>query len=144
MPSSIFLCGFLVSKRSTMRATCVRKHRLKSTNNNSWPQSAGELYRLSDRRSSAKLVSTSADTWVSRSQRVGTLRSYSRLSRPKPLLFLSSSSSIVLTRLSEPRSRHTTSQKVRQRRESNPDLWICSQKLSSRPVVLNLYETAAQ
>jgi hypothetical protein len=40
------------------------------------------------------------------------LRQYSRLSRPEPLLFLSSSPSIVLTRLSGPRSRPTTSQKI--------------------------------
>jgi hypothetical protein len=36
----------------------------------------------------------------------------SRFSRPDPLLLLSSSSSIVLTRLSGPRSRPTTSQKI--------------------------------
>jgi hypothetical protein len=36
---------------------------------------------------------------VSRYQRDGSLRPYSRFSRPEPLLFLSSSSSIVLTRL---------------------------------------------
>jgi hypothetical protein len=65
---------------------------------------------------------------VSRGQRDGFLRPYSRFSRPKPLLFISSSSSIVLTRLSGPRSRPTT-QKIWQRRESNPDLWICSQEL---------------
>jgi hypothetical protein len=49
---------------------------------------------------------------VPRSQRDGSLRPYSRLSRPQLLLFLSSSSSIVLTRLSGPRSRPTTSQKI--------------------------------
>jgi hypothetical protein len=41
------------------------------------------------------------------------------VSRPKPLLFLPSSSSIVLTRLSGPRSRPTTSQKICYHRESN-------------------------
>jgi hypothetical protein len=40
-----------------------------------------------------------------------------------------SSSSIVLTRLSGPRSRPTTSQKLWYRRELNPDLSICSQEL---------------
>jgi hypothetical protein len=40
------------------------------------------------------------------------LRPYSRFSRPEPLLFLSSSSSIVLTRLSGPHYRPTTSQKI--------------------------------
>jgi hypothetical protein len=44
-------------------------------------------------------------------QRGGSLWPYSRLSIPEPLLFLSSSSSVVLTRLSGPRSRPTTSQK---------------------------------
>jgi hypothetical protein len=39
---------------------------------------------------------------------------------PEPLLFHSSSSSIILRRLSEPRSRPTTSQKMWYRRESNP------------------------
>jgi hypothetical protein len=50
---------------------------------------------------------------VPRGQSGGTLRPYSRFSRPEPLLFLSSSSSVVLTRLSGPRSRPTTSQKIR-------------------------------
>jgi hypothetical protein len=49
---------------------------------------------------------------VPRRQRDGSLRLYSRLSRPEPLLFLSSSSSIVLTRLRAARSRPTTSQKM--------------------------------
>jgi hypothetical protein len=39
---------------------------------------------------------------VPRGQREGSQRPYSRFSRPKPLLFLSSSSSIVPTRLSGP------------------------------------------
>jgi hypothetical protein len=49
---------------------------------------------------------------VPRSQRDGSLRLYSLLSRPGKLHFLPSSSSIVLTRLSGPRSRPTTSQKI--------------------------------
>jgi hypothetical protein len=39
---------------------------------------------------------------VPRGQHDGSLRPYSRLSRPEPLLFLPSSSSVVLTRLSGP------------------------------------------
>jgi hypothetical protein len=77
------------------------------------PESATELYRPSDRRLSAKLVPTFADKGVPRRQRDESLWLYSRLSRPKPLLFLPSSSSIVLTRLSGPRSRPATSQKIR-------------------------------
>jgi hypothetical protein len=74
-----------------------------------WSQSASELYRQSNRRLLAKLVPTFEDRGVPRCQRDGSLRRYSRISRPKPLLFLPSSSSIVLTRLSGPRS---TSQKI--------------------------------
>jgi hypothetical protein len=44
---------------------------------------------------------------VPRGQLFGSLRPYSRISRPEPLLFLPSSFSIVLTRLSGPPSRHT-------------------------------------
>jgi hypothetical protein len=55
--------------------------------------------------------------------------SYYLLSRMDPLLFLPTSSSFGLTRLSELRSRPTTSQKIWYSRESNPDLWICSQEL---------------
>jgi hypothetical protein len=66
---------------------------------------------------------------VERGQRDGFLRQYARLSRPEPLLFLpsTSSSSIVLTGLSGLHSRPTISQKIWYLRESNPDLWLCSQ-----------------
>jgi hypothetical protein len=47
-----------------------------------------------------------------RAQRGGSLQPYSRFSRTKPLIFLSNSSSVVLTRLSGPSSRLTTSQKI--------------------------------
>jgi hypothetical protein len=57
-----------------------------------WPESESELYRPSDRRLSAKLEPTFADRGVSRSQSGGSLRRYSRLSRPEPLIFLLSSS----------------------------------------------------
>jgi hypothetical protein len=73
--------------------------------------------------------STFCGWMVLRGQHDGSLRLYSQISRPELLLFLSSSSSIVLTRLSGPRSRPTTSQTIWQRRESNLDLWICSQEL---------------
>jgi hypothetical protein len=78
---------------------------------------------------SEKLVLTFADRGVSRGQRDGFPRPYSRISRPKPLLFLLSSSSVVITRLSGPRSRPSTSQKIWNRRKSNPGFWICSQEL---------------
>jgi hypothetical protein len=68
---------------------------------------------------------------VPRGQCDASLRPYFRLSRPEPLLCLSSSSSIVLKRLSGPLSRPTTSQKIWW--ESNPDLWIRSRELTTRP-----------
>jgi hypothetical protein len=46
---------------------------------------------------------------VPRGQRDASLRPYSRISRPEPLLFLPSSSSVELTRLSGPRSRPSES-----------------------------------
>jgi hypothetical protein len=49
---------------------------------------------------------------VTRGQRDGSPRPYSRISSPEPLLFIPSSSSVVLTRLSGPHSRPTTSQKI--------------------------------
>jgi len=78
-----------------------------------WPQSARELYRQSGCRRSAKLVPTFADRGVSHGQ---------RKESPQPLIsvfltwsryfFHSSSSSIDLMRLSGPRSRPTTTQKI--------------------------------
>jgi hypothetical protein len=59
----------------------------------------------------AKLMPTFADREVPRGQRHGSLQPCSRLSRLEPLLFLPSSSSIVLTRLSGPRSRPINSKK---------------------------------
>jgi hypothetical protein len=49
---------------------------------------------------------------VSSVLRNGSQLQYSRFSKPEPLLFHPNSSSIVLTRLSGPRSRPTTSQKI--------------------------------
>jgi hypothetical protein len=61
---------------------------------------------------SAKLVPTIADTGCYVVSVTDPLRPCSRFSRPEPLLFLPSSSSVVLTRLSGPRSRPTTSQRI--------------------------------
>jgi hypothetical protein len=86
---------------STLNVTEV-SYLYKTTN--SVALSASELYRPSDRRLSTKLVSPG--------QRNLSPRPYSRFYRPEPLLFLPSSSSIVLTSLSGARSRPTTSQKI--------------------------------
>jgi hypothetical protein len=124
--TSARISGVLIEIRIQIRTTTItetpyvrenttaRFKRVKSalTKKNPWPESASELYRLSERRLSAKLVQTFADRGVSHSQHNGSLRPYSRLFRLEPLLFLSSSSSIVLTRLSGPRSRVSTSQKI--------------------------------
>jgi hypothetical protein len=55
-----------------------------------------------------------------RGQRDESLRPYSRIYTPELLLFLPSSSSVVLTRLSGPRSRPTTFFYPCSSRESNP------------------------
>jgi hypothetical protein len=60
--------------------------------------------------------------------RDGSLRLYSRFSRPESLLIIPSRSSIVLMRLSGPSSMPTISQKIWYGRESNPDLWIRRQE----------------
>jgi hypothetical protein len=74
---------------------------------------------------------------VPHGQRDGSLLPYSRISRPEPLLFLPSSSSVVLTRLSGPLSRSTTSQKVLYRRESNRSVAKSSDHALQRPTGLN-------
>jgi hypothetical protein len=76
-----------------------------------WLESASDLYRPNDRRLTAKLVPTFADRGchvVSVTDPYGRILGF--LNR-EALRFLSSSSSVVLTRLSGPRSRPTTSQK---------------------------------
>jgi hypothetical protein len=65
-----------------------------------WPMLVGEM--------GANFCGLRVPCW----QRDGSLRHYSRLSILQPLLFLPSSFSVVLTRLSGPRSRPTTSQKI--------------------------------
>jgi hypothetical protein len=64
------------------------------------------IYRPSGRRLAAKLVPTFVAVDID-------------FLDPKPLLFYSNSSSIILTRLSGPRSRPIT-ENIRQRRKSNP------------------------
>jgi hypothetical protein len=60
---------------------------------------------------------------VPRGHRDRSLRPYSRISRPEPLLFLASSSSIVPPF----QTRYFSENLVAQ--ESKPDLWICSREL---------------
>jgi hypothetical protein len=65
-------------------------------------ESASELYRSSDRRLSVKLVPTFADRGVSRSQRGESPTAVISVSRPEPLLFLSSISPIALVTYDTP------------------------------------------
>jgi hypothetical protein len=93
-----------------------------------WSESASELYRPSDRHLSAKCLPTFADRgchMVSVTDPYGRILDFMYRSR---YLFLPSSSSLVLMRLSGPRSRPTTFF-FWQCRESNPGLRICSQEL---------------
>jgi hypothetical protein len=62
-------------------------------------------------------------------QRSGSPRPLSSVTKPEQLFFHSSSLSVFLTRLSGPRSRLITSQKIWARREQPRDVWICSQEL---------------
>jgi hypothetical protein len=85
-------------------------HTLKKT---PWPEFASELHRPSDRRLSTKLVQTFTDTGMQGKDVTdphGRILGFLDLSR---YFFPPSSSSVVLTRLCGPRSRHTTSQKIR-------------------------------
>jgi hypothetical protein len=78
-----------------------------------WPESASELYRPRDHRLLAKLVPIFADRGcqvVSVTDPYGHILGF--LDRDR-YFFLPSSSSVVLTRLSGPHSRPTTSQKMR-------------------------------
>jgi hypothetical protein len=71
---------------------------------------------------------------VSHCQHNGSLRPYSRISRQEPLLFLTSNSSVVLTRLSAPRSRSTISRKIWQSKDSNPGPRTnCTDRPTDRP-----------
>jgi hypothetical protein len=57
-------------------------------------------------------------------------------------LFLSNSSSVILTRLSGPRSRHTICQKIWRRRESNPGpLGLQPETLTTRPQRRSLHSS---
>jgi hypothetical protein len=99
------------------------------TKKTSWSESASEIFQLSDRRLSAKLVPTFARRGCHVVSATDSLRPYSLFYRTETLIFYSSSSSIVLTRLNGLRSRAITSQKIWYHRKPNQNLWIYSQEL---------------
>jgi hypothetical protein len=95
-----------------------------------WPQSASELYWPSDRRLSAKLMTTFAGRGCCVVSATNLRGRYFRFPRPEPLLFHSSSSSVVLKRLSGPRSKPPSLPRKSGRAGNRTrNLWICSQKL---------------
>jgi hypothetical protein len=74
---------------------------------------------------SANILRIEGDTWPA----LRIPRSYSRISRQKPLLFLPSCSSVVLTRLSGPCSRPTTCFPLVVPGNRTRDLRICTHEL---------------
>jgi hypothetical protein len=97
-------CSFTKFSKKSLRGKALQFYSHEKTKQTPWPESTKELYRPSDRRLTAKLVPTFAGREVLRSQRNRSPRKYSWFSRPEPLIFISSSSSIVLMRLIGPRS----------------------------------------
>jgi hypothetical protein len=77
--------------------------------NSPWPESTSELYRLP---LVGEVSANSCGYSVPSRQRDESLQPYFLFSRSKLLLFFSSSSSILFTRLSGPLSRLTTSQEM--------------------------------
>jgi hypothetical protein len=95
-----------------------------------WPYYTSELYRSSDRRLSTNLVPTFVDREYRVVSATHPLRSYSRLSIPESLLFLPSSSSIVLSRLEwTPLQTHYFLEKSGSAANRTRDVWICRQEL---------------
>jgi hypothetical protein len=87
------------NKKNRISGLAVKKLKTKTL----WPESASELYRPSDRRSSAKLEPIFADRWfhaVSVTNPYGCIIGF--LDQSRYFFFFPSSSSIVLTRLSGP------------------------------------------
>jgi hypothetical protein len=108
--------------------TCIALMNIETTEKNPVAWVRERTLPPSDRRLSAKLVQTIADR---RCHVVSVTDPYGhiRFSRPEPATFLSSRSSVVLTKAEWTPSRPTASQKIWKRRESNLDLCICSQEL---------------
>jgi hypothetical protein len=83
----------------------------------------------SDRRFSAKLVPTFADIGCRVVSATDPHGRSSRFSRPEPLLFLPSSSSVVLTRLSGPVPDPLLLRTSGSAENVTRDIWICRQEL---------------
>jgi hypothetical protein len=101
--------GFMVGKMLMVQvppANCHYTNCSIKQKQTQWPEYTSELYQPSDCSLLPKLMPTFVDKVVLCS------RPYSRFYRPEPLLFLPGSSSVVLTRLSGPRSRPITSEEI--------------------------------
>jgi hypothetical protein len=98
-------CGALIQLQTLMRCSAARAQWpcITCTKFTFFPMHFASCWKIPRKRSSL----------MPRRLRVfKRLHIQSRFSRPEPLLFLPSSSSVVLTRLSGPRSRPTTSKKI--------------------------------
>jgi hypothetical protein len=118
---------FVTQKSKHPQMTCLQQVPIPKLNSVAWVRE-----RTIPTKRPPLVVEVSADFRgyrVPRSQCDRSLRSYSRFSRPEPLLFLPNSSSIVLTRLSGPRFRPTTSRKIFWPWDRIRCIWICSQEL---------------
>jgi hypothetical protein len=120
VPAPFILCTmqiYIIKNDNDNRMRCVFASRnqeiyakkiIKLYKKTPWSESTSELYRPSDHRLSAKWLPTFADKGchvVSVTDPCGCILGFLDRSR---YFFLSSSSSVVLTRLSGPRSRPTT------------------------------------
>jgi hypothetical protein len=107
----------LINKRLALNVSLKPKKLLKQQSSSSTIQYSGRLERNTrtiptERPPLVGEVSANfCGYMVPRGQRDVSLLPYSQLSRPEPLLFLSSSSSVVLTRLSGSRSRRSVLRK---------------------------------
>jgi hypothetical protein len=121
---SLTCCSHSVMK-PLLKSVYVKKVSLKKTSSVAWVRA-----RTIPTERPPLVREVSANFWaMPRGQWVGTLRPYSRRSRPEPLLFLPSSSSVVLTRLSGHRSRPTTFFFLVVRGNRTRGLRICSKEL---------------
>jgi hypothetical protein len=126
--SSPFHCVNAISSHlKSFLFLCVKK--TANRKQTPWLDSASELYRLSDRRLLAKLVSTFADRWC---HVVSVTDSYSRILgclNQGCYFFFQVASKLYSRGWVDPVSDPLLLRKIWWLRESNPDLWICSQEL---------------
>jgi hypothetical protein len=115
-------------QKNTGIVSPISPRQLPSINKTPWFWSASELYRPSDRRLSAKLVPTLADRGchvVSATKSTAVNFGFLDQSR----YFLETAPQLPSWGWVDPVPDALLLRKIWQSRESNPDLWICSQEL---------------